>query len=612
MCGIVGATRSQESVDSWVKEALVELRRRGPDSTGIAKSKGVIFGSARLAMVDPQNRSNQPFLRNQSLLVFNGEIYNFQTIKSNLKGRHEFITESDTELLSCVLQEEGIEGLSQLNGMYSFAFYEESSQRFLLARDRLGKKPLYFVVSSDGEALSFCSLQAPLNEIGTAKLNYSAVICYLHLGFVIDPLTMYSQIKSVRPQESLSITRNIKKLSISSKTIRTLRNANKRNLRELVTESVMSRVHGENKVSISLSGGVDSTIIALVLAEQGVDATAFSVRWPDSDKERYNFDSEVARNTANSLGLDFVSVRGPDSREIPEYLQEYLEIMEEPNNNPTGLSMISLFKEIASNGFRLTLTGDGSDEIFAGYDRYKLIDKYRKFVDRIELPRSEETFRPSTIDKFLRMTVRTWSDWASWHQVFSRNELIDELKLEKSNVDEAFELFKQEFRELSTYRESSALKRMMSFDQKIWLSMESNRRLDRVSMFFSVEARSPFQDDSLNAYWHEKSNREISQGISKADLLKAFPEIEKFKLLSKKTGFSSPLGHWLRANATWVTHHVQWLSNNVGIGAGLRSDQTIGSNLHSGDFLKLQKIWTLVVLSIWLQKLTNSGNFLYE
>jgi len=609
MCGIVGASSTHENTEFWIKDALVELNKRGPDATGFARSNHIIFGATRLAMVDPQVRSNQPFARGQSLLVFNGEIYNFRIVKSRLSNRVKFVTDSDTELLSYILQEEGIEGLTRLNGMYSFAFYEELSQQFFLARDRLGKKPLYFRISREGDALSFCSLQTPLRKIGKAELNHVALISYLHLGFVVDPLTMSSEVQSLRPQESLTIKRDLKQLSISSNRIGELRSTPEGNLRKLVTECIMSRIHGDNSVSISLSGGVDSTIIAIVLAEQGVDATAFSVRWPDSDKDRYNYDFETARKTAGKLGLNFVAVKGPDSIEIPDFLEEYLEIMEEPNNNPTGLSMISLFREIASHGFRLTLTGDGSDEIFGGYDRYRLINRYKRLVNVIQFPRQDNPVKSSKLNGFSRLTARTWSDWASWHQVFSRYELTDELMLKREHVDDAFQFFQGEFNEFGFPSGGSALKRMMALDKKIWLSMESNRRLDRVSMSYSVEARSPFQDDLLNVLWCDLSNREISQGIGKVDLLRAFPEIEKLEVLSKKTGFSSPLGHWLRANSEWVLRHVNWLKRYENIGPRIRSAPEMQADLRSGDFRKLQKIWTLVVISVWLQRMQAKEDF---
>jgi asparagine synthase (glutamine-hydrolysing) len=476
------------------------------------------------------------------------------------------------------------------------------TQKLLIARDRLGKKPLYYRVSKQKNAFFFCSLQTPLSELAPNSLNNIALINFLHLGFIVDPMTMYQEVKSVKPMEAITLVKLKNELSYIKSRIKEPTNLPDRNLRSIITDCVMSRVHGENGVSFSLSGGLDSTVIAIVLAEQGVDATAFSVRWPDSDKDRYNQDFEIAKRTAASLNLKFMPVDALNSKEVPNYLDKYLEIMEEPSGNPTGLSMISLYQEISSSGFRLTLTGDGSDEIFGGYSRYEMVAKYQPLADWFKLSNWVKLKRIGLTDKIHRLNSSSWEDWASWHQVFSRKELARELTIASSEIDSAFQVFEEEYREIVNWDEKSALKRMMLLDQKIWLAMESNRRLDRISMFFSVEARSPFQDDQLSTLWRNRNKRQVLKQIGKRDLLDAFPEIRKLKVSEKKVGFSSPLGHWLRADMDWTIQAIKWLESAGIVKPKMMLENEIKADLHSGEYNKLQKLWTLVVLSIWLQK----------
>jgi asparagine synthetase B (glutamine-hydrolysing) len=180
--------------------------------------------------------------------------------------------------------------------------------------------------------------------------------------------------------------------------------------------------------------------------------------------------------------------------------------------------------------------------------------------------------------------------------------LARELTIASSEIDSAFQVFEEEYREIVNWDEKSALKRMMLLDQKIWLAMESNRRLDRISMFFSVEARSPFQDDQLSTLWRNRNKRQVLKQIGKRDLLDAFPEIRKLKVSEKKVGFSSPLGHWLRADMDWTIQAIKWLESAGIVKPKMMLENEIKADLHSGEYNKLQKLWTLVVLSIWLQK----------
>lgn len=136
--------------------------------------------------------------------------------------------------------------------------------------------------------------------------------------------------------------------------------------------------------------------------------------------------------------------------------------------------------------------------------------------------------------------------------------------------------------------------------------MESNRRLDRISMFFSVEARSPFQDDQLSTLWRNRNKKQVLKQMGKRDLLDAFPEIHKLQVSEKKVGFSSPLGHWLRANIDWTFQAIKWLESAGIMKPKMMLANEINADLQSGEYKKLQKLWTLVVLSIWLQKSKSS------
>lgn len=200
-----------------------------------------------------------------------------------------------------------------------------------------------------------------------------------------------------------------------------------KSLRTQIIEAVEVRLDSPYDSALSLSGGIDSTVIAIAMRELGKTATCFSVKWPNSDKPRYNFDHDRAKLIASKYGHEFVSVSSFEPKRLSEYLDKYLRIMQEPNGNPTGLSMIPLYEAMNSKGFRLALTGDGADEIFGGYARYKKIN----FLSTLQLL---GTLLPKQIGSRKIPQDKGWPSWAYWHQTFDINDLM---YLTKSNLAHA-------------------------------------------------------------------------------------------------------------------------------------------------------------------------------
>lgn len=599
MCGIVGAVGDISDLGDWVPNALQLLKLRGPDHSGSYISDRCLLGATRLAMSDPEPRSNQPFQGVDSLLLFNGEIYNYGEIAKVWSSNILLKTESDTEVLSILISAQGIESIAHLNGMFAFAYLDLQRQKIFLSRDRLGKKPLYYRILGDQKVFCFASTQTPLRNLNQNTINVEALIIYLHLGFLLDPVTMFNQIKSLEPSNNLEVDFRSKRLGFEKKVNPTFVNNSSLRLRELITECVLTRTSGHKEIALSLSGGVDSTILALVLSEQRIQTTAFTVRWSDSDKTRYNVDFEIAQRTAKELCIDFRQVECFSADLVPEYLDKYLRILEEPNSNSTGLSMVKLYEEISKDKFRLCLTGDGADEIFGGYSRYKKIAGFgqlSKALSKVHLAR----FLGEVLDgKLAKTAVMSWASWAAWHEVFSEKELTDDLKFDLKTVQETFKKLESVFSKATLVASRNPLTRMMHLDQSFWLAMESNRRLDRVSMAHSIEARSPFQDELLFNRWKEKSTLSRIRDLDKSELFNAFPELVKFGLPKKKTGFISPIGHWLRQNQSWAHSNLNWLAET---GITRRIELTrIHEITNSGNFRSLQQLWALIVLSRWMQ-----------
>ena len=218
MCGILGGIGTKSK--HFVVDNTENLRRRGPDSSNfITLENGLSLGATRLAMTDPHVRSNQPMvdMLTKNVLVFNGEIYNYKLLRDTLIARNvKFFTESDTEVLLKFLSEFGVEGISKLEGMYAFAFYNHKNNALIIARDFLGKKPLYYTMTN---GVFLFSSQASLlkNYLHETVLNVNALYEYLRIGYVQDPHTIFKNISAVNPGEMFEL--NLDNLRINKRRI---------------------------------------------------------------------------------------------------------------------------------------------------------------------------------------------------------------------------------------------------------------------------------------------------------------------------------------------------------------------------------------------------------
>lgn len=609
MCGIAGSFGLKTDL-TWLHSEIQRLSNRGPDSQCVVQvSRNLVLGASRLSMTDPHPRSNQPMNINngKQWIVFNGEIYNYKKLRKLLLDRGiSFETESDTEVLAKWLNEFGVLGVNELEGMFAFAYFDKIEKKLFLGRDSLGKKPLYWTISQGSLYWSSNSENLP----SVSVMGKETLMSYFRLGYLVDPLAARVSVKAIKPGTILEFNEKIElgEIDLSRFPLLDVWDVTPKlspdTLRKTIIESVEARVLGHDDVALSLSGGLDSSIIAIALASLGKKPHCFSAFWEDTDKAKYNKDAQIASHISKELGFRFSRVAMPNSSDIVQYLDLFLDAMQEPNNNPSGLSLYSLYSKVKESGARLILTGDGADEIFAGYERHKIIASAK-----INFPKSLNFF--NGIPLRLPTERRRFSDyllngltppnnvehWLFWHQLFSIKE-ISSLIGEEFDDDSQF---------METLADSAiinpsdkAIRMFMQRDHQIWLSNESNRRLDRISMAHSIEARSPFQDENVIAYAHMASRQETKEFMNKRLLRLAFPEISQLGVRSDKFGFISPIGHWLRTNPNLVIDSLDFLKREYGFnGPELEKYEEIPT---SGSFPKLMKLWSLVVLARWLGK----------
>jgi asparagine synthase (glutamine-hydrolysing) len=600
MCGIIGAIGKNSY--SYIIDNLDFLKDRGPDSQGvILLNNHLSMAATRLAMTDPDPRSNQPMTdsRYGNVLVFNGEVYNFKEIRKNLIGKGiKFITESDTEVVLKALGEFDDEYVSFFQGMFAFCFYNNLNNSIILARDYLGKKPLFYAVGKDYFIFS-SKLSLIKNYLKFITLDTEAISQYLKTGYVSSPITMFKEIKSVQPGEVIKIDLQnyqiIKKYRFIPDAII---NTKDLNLRNAILDSVQERVEGHNSIAISLSGGIDSTIIAILNAQLGLKCHSYSMHWAESDKSRYNKDSEIAKIVSRKLGLPFNEVNMPSVKRLPDELNGFIEAMEEPNSNPSGLSMMSLYRQISSDGIRLVLTGDGADEIFGGYKRYSSMNRFgwlpalpQNTLNKLHL-NFENTSSLRTKLALLLSSGENMNFWYHWHKISSVNFLK---KFYEQYSDSSFELDEDYLSRLLSNGKKASI--TMLRDLRIWLTMESNTKLDRISMAHSIEARSPFQSEKLIGLGYKKMLQDDFKVLNKKLLIDQFPELKNLPINPTKMGFISPLGYWLRNNPQLVFDSIQYLKLNFNFNQ--KELDRLAKSPKINSYSEFSFLWSLIVLAQW-------------
>ena len=619
MCGFVGAVGPEALNVSLSLNAHLFTRRRGPDSEGSTTLGhfGWLY-AARLAFQDPRSLADQPFhddSRN-TVLAYNGEAFNYNELRSLLDQNTNLVTRSDTELVGNLLLQRGPDFLGKFDGPFAFAFFDKSKGLLTLARDPMGRKPLYY--SMVGQTLLFGSDAHALGDLvkSSRTLSDEGLRSYLHLGFVGPSESGYLSIQAVQPGEVL--TWSATSSAVHSRTyisplLPSFVSSTKTDtdqpsqVRRALLEAIRTRA-GDEKSALSLSGGLDSTAILIAAKELNLDVTPFSVYWPTSDKDRYSNDANAARAVTAMLGTNHRLVEGLQPEQISLYMRRLRDVLGSPNANPTSLTQLHLQEVIRSEGIRITLTGDGSDEIFLGYPRYLSVRRFHPLIRSDFLAnilfkfrtKNQQVARITSVLGRLGSSTENPLSRLSWHQLHSPHE-IRQLTGQQPDVHQWLTPSAAEAFAHLEKAEKSDVALQAHWDRMTWLTHESNAVGDAVSMGLAGEVRCPFQSKILLEVL-ARGGVAIDQDLGLKPLLRsAFPEISTVAVLESKQGFISPLGHWLRGNIEEVETMTLGLPQAVGIEAKPVKDLVARwrTTPHEGD---IRRMWALWSLAVWMER----------
>jgi asparagine synthase (glutamine-hydrolysing) len=621
MCGIAGIVDTRNPpTEELLERMIASVAYRGPDGAGkiCFPQDGVGLGHRRLSILDLTDAGRQPMASADSRywITYNGEVYNYLEIRRELEslGR-TFHSDTDTEVLLAAYEQWGRECLRRFMGMYAFAIWDTATKTLFAARDRLGIKPFYY--RHKGGSFTFASeiksILAVLAEPST--VDRSLIDVYMDFGYVPGEETMHSGIQRLLPGHFLIWHEG--RLQTSS--YWDLRFDSQRDdgtdnhadgIRSLLEGSIKLHLRSDVPLGVFLSGGLDSSAVVSLLAP-GASAglKTFSVAYEfglDYDETRY------ARQVSAEFHTDHHEVR-VTPQQFVDFIPQYIWHMDEPVTEAAAISLYYVAK-LARGHVTVGLSGEGSDELFAGYDFYQ----YNTAIEAGRRLFGGGAFRSlaSAVRGIKGMAkLRKYLDLAAQplerrYRGISSYEQSQKRKLYTTNLDElagrgnsrCAEFIEDLFKKT---RGLDALSRMLFFDTKTWLVDDLLTKADRMSMANSLELRVPFLDHRLVEYAATiPSKYKIRRGSSKFVLKKALKNALPAAILSRrKMGFPTPLEEMLRRDLYGYAHET--LLSSKALGRGYFNETAVRhllSEHREGKAKNHRAIWQLLVLEEWHQR----------
>lgn len=617
MCGVAGIF----SVDNIRRDDILSmtqaLRHRGPDAQNIffEENKPVALGHTRLSIIDLSHAADQPMTSDDGRykIVFNGEIYNYQSLRKELLQENhsiKFKTTSDTETILHAFTQWGCDMVKKLEGMFVILIYDQQLQRLYIFRDRIGKKPLYYF--SDAGYYAFASeLKALMrNAVVQRKkeVNKRIIGTFLHLGYIPEPDTIYNKIYKfpagywgeLGKDGVLSIRQywSIRGYTDPVPTSREISSYDQ--LKSLLTDAVQKRLMSDVPVGSFLSGGNDSSLVTAIASKLvNKPIKTFSIGFKDRNHNESAYAAAVAQHLKTDHHTYILS-----EKEAAELIEPFLNHFDEPFADTSGIPTM-LVSKLARQEVKVVLTGDGGDELFLGYGAYKWADRLnsswwnlgkgviRKLLLLRNISRYERVagLLESMPQKSMRSHIFSQEQY-----LFSNNELRHKLLIDNNSdlfeYDEAF----------LTKTKLSAGDKQAIFDLQYYLKDDLLVKVDRASMYYALECRCPLLDHRLIEYaLQAERSLKVRNGEKKWVLKQLLGEYIPSDLIYRpKWGFSVPLAKWLKNELQYLVDDYlnESLIQEVGI-CNVQYVQELKSRFASGMDYLYNRLWVLIVLHKW-------------
>jgi asparagine synthase (glutamine-hydrolysing) len=634
MCGIAGAAWS--TPDAVIDRSLLDrmtdsIIHRGPDDRGIhfqplvaptsmvPQPLGVGLGFRRLSIIDLAG-GHQPLSNEDGKvwIVFNGEIYNYRSLRQRLEGAgHRFATNTDTEVIVHLYEDLGTGCFEHLNGMFAIAIWDARTQQVVLARDRVGKKPLFYAQS--GQQLCFASelkslVHVPGLDLG---LDPTAIDHYLTYQYVPHPMTIYRGVRKLKPGHfAIYRAEHFEERRFWnvdwSRSHDLTRSQTIEAIRETFIDSVRVRLRSDVPLGAFLSGGIDSSLVASVAQRELKEPLrTFAIGFPEADFDETRYAQQVADRIGSRHQRFEVT---PDAVEI---LDKLIYHYDEPFSDSSAIPTWYLCQKTREQ-VTVALSGDGGDELFAGYERYKalvLSQKYQqfipaKFISNLPFVRSQ---RDSGNQRSFLRRVRRFCEaidqpaplrYLNWLQIFGetlRSELYCDDFMQQLPANDPFGFLNQAWQSIGN---RGLINQASLADLQTYLPCDLMTKVDIASMAHSLEARQPFLDYRLmELAIGTPGDWKMHRGKSKVLLREAFGDLIPAEIWTRpKMGFGVPIAKWFRNELR--DKLVKTLkTNDCRLHQFMRPeaiDDLVDSHL-SGKSNQGYRLWNLFVFELWLR-----------
>lgn len=619
MCGIAGIYGLKDRIDreNLVSSMNKQMAHRGPDNSSIFSDELVTLGHRRLSIIDTVDSSNQPMNSNcgNFTIVFNGEIYNYQELKKQLTG-YSFKTNSDTEVLLAGYKKWGKSILQKLNGMFAFAIWDQTEKSLLIARDRLGIKPLYYV--SKENSFAFASEISPLIKLPfvSKELNRDSLVDYMRYFTVHAPDTILKDVSVLMPGTYMLISENETQIEkywdvrkdFSRKGYNLSIEETQREVNSLLSESVKRRLVSDVPFGAFLSGGIDSSLVVGLMSEHSSNVNTFNI----SFQEKEFSEAKYAKIVADKFATNHTEIELTPNH-LLEIIPDALEAQDFPSLDGFNTYLVS--KVTKEAGVTMALSGLGGDELFAGYDVFKRLSTIKDNFWISSFPSALRVL-PTSFLKLVKPSISSDKLHESFKQDFldleylypitrqvflddsvgkilntslSENRILKRLKSDIAFGTEGYDipyLSKISYAEINTYLQNILL-----------------RDTDVMSMASSLEVRVPFLDHKLVEFVFGVLDEQKYPHSPKKLLVDSFKDILPSEVVNRpKMGFVFPWEKWLKRELkTLVEDKLDSFSKRDFVNEKEIYD-LFDKFLKGNKRINWSRIWGIVVLENWLSK----------
>jgi asparagine synthase (glutamine-hydrolysing) len=623
MCGISGVI-SREIISTEIIQSITHtLAHRGPDyqNTYLSPDQKVALGHTRLSIIDLSERANQPMhsVDGRYVVVFNGEIYNFKKLRSELEAndpRIRMTSNSDTEIILHAFNKFGIDMVKRLEGMFAIAIYDTLLSKIFLFRDRIGKKPIFYFCNHS-DFIFTSEIKALLNHPSVKnfrEIDKQAVHEFLHLGYIPEPKTIYRSIKKFPAGHVGEVYGNLSfkiypywqvddQISRTQHSSLKSDNEYKEVLKGKLHDAVENRLISDVPLGAFLSGGTDSSLISAIASEHMKGSLkTFAIGFKESKFDEHHYAAKVA----SYLKTDHREYILSES-EAAEILETYLDHLDEPFADTSAIPTM-LVSKMARKEVKVTLTGDGGDELFLGYGTYTWANRLSNpLLQPFQFPLAKlfEKFGDNKYKRIVNLLHRVDRDKLRSH-IFSQEQYFF------SDAEIRNELLKHPINyEPFRYNDTSRFEPFLSeaekqaiFDLKYYLKDDLLVKVDRSSMFRGLECRCPLLDTriiefALNAPLHIKRRKGVNKWILKEILSEYLPT----DLVHRpKWGFGIPLAQWLKNEFNYL---MKYLNEEELSRTGLFNHVFVNnlvSRFMRGENYLYNRLWALIIVQRFLLK----------